>query len=613
MYVYVGLLGLFSILGVSATYTISDSREFAKKEYDYIVIGGGTTGLALASILSDDDQISVGVIEAGPHIEDNNILVPGLIGNPNYDWLFSSTPQENLNNRTLELGRGKILGGSSALNFMAYTRASVREYDGWESLGNPGWNFSSIQKFMKKAEDWTPPDISTAHNFHANRDFIDHGTNGSIKTASYTFYSDVVAPYFETMNGLGVPANGVAYSGDPVGVWSVTGTVNARNATRSYVTNGYYEPRACRTNLAVLTGARATKIVFVKGASTLLRATGVYFQDSDGVISSVKAKKEIILSAGAIQTPQILELSGIGNSSLLQKLGISTLIDLPGVGENLQDHPGILTNFQTLDNITTLDELADPTFAAQQFQQYIDNRTGMYSSTPSTVAFLPLEMFMEPNELREIKEQLDTALAIDPHRFSSSTFKLERAWIDDKTVPHLELVLFPSLTGNAVQGTPGKRYYSISLLLEHSWSRGNVHIVSDNATDAPVIDLHFLDSPANYDTKVLSAALKFVLKIGTSGPLAGITPAVLAPALNSSSAELEEYISSFLATNYHFIGTAAMLPRHDNGVVDPNLIVYGTSNLRVVDASVIPLHVAAHPSAALYGFAEKAATLIKGY
>lgn len=227
----------------------------------------------------------------------------------------------------------------------------------------------------------------------------------------------------------------------------------------------------------VLTGARVTKILLSKpGNDTLVCARGASFVTSDGSSYTVSAKKEVILSAGSIQTPQLLELSGIGNKTILQKYGITTLIDLPNVGENLQvchesypveisfidwqDHPGIVANFQTLNNLTTDDNLTNPQFAAQQFQrtcnatlcrkpdsdfplEYVDNRTGFYSSTPSTLTFLSLSQFVENDTLSQLKEELDAALAADPI-FSSKAFKLERSWIDEVTVPHVEIVLFPS-------------------------------------------------------------------------------------------------------------------------------------------------------------------------
>ncbi|KAK7459587.1 hypothetical protein VKT23_009568 [Stygiomarasmius scandens] len=605
---------LFYALAVSemSTAVEVDAVTFSDTIFDYVIVGGGTTGLALASRLSDDPQVRVGVIEAGQHISDNKILIPGMIGStlsdPKYDWMFFSEPQATLNGRTVELGRGKVLGGTSALNFMAHTRASSSEYDGWESLGNPTWNHDSIQTHIQRSEHWTPPDRISIQEFHANNDTGNHGLNGSVLTTSYTFYTDIVVPFFQAMNRLGSKTNNAANGGQTLGVWTITGTVDPKNRTRSYSTTAYYMPRFSRKNLLVTTQSQATKIILKSDPrdSSIMKAFGVEYVDVNGVMYSARSRREIILSCGAIQTPQLLELSGIGNSTYLEKIGITPIIDLPGVGENLQDHPGVTSTFRALDNLTTLDALSDPVFAETEFAQYVKNRTGMFSSTTSTIALLRLEDFVSEQTLQQMKKNLDRDLSS-----TRRDLMLQRSWLENSNIPQIEVILFPQfLSALGEVAVPGQKYYTLSLLFQHAWARGKVHINSTNGTAAPKIDPQYLVSPGNFDTDLFVEGLKFLQRVATTKPLKDITLEVIEPR-ETGDGQLRAYIQEALTTNYHFVGTAAMLPRAQNGVVDSDLKVYGTSNLRVVDASIFPIHIAAHPTASLYGLAEKAWDIIQ--
>lgn len=606
---------VFCLLAPFATAVTLDPHSFSLKSFDYLVIGGGTTGLAVAARLSDDPHSLVGVIEAGEHMADNTILVPGFaasgVGNPRYDWLLSSTPQQFVNNRTIGLGRGKLLGGTSAMNFLGYTRASKTEYDGWGELGNPGWSFDALLPDMKAAERWTPPTKQAANTFFANDDPANHGTQGAVLTTGYTAFSSIVPPYVNSLQSLGVNVNKASHGGKTIGTWSVTATLDPVNRTRSYSTTAFYDPNSARSNLVLLTGAQATKIALKNQANGQKTATSVTFVANDNKTYTATARKEIIISAGTIKTPQLLELSGIGQAKLLQSLGIPVQINLPGVGEKLQDHPGVIATFQTLDNATTWDELQTPALAAQQFQEYESDREGLYSAAPSTASYIPLVDFLDQPSIVALKASLDKALKADP-KFNTPEFAMQRRWLDDPTIPLMELILFPQSAGILPpNATSANRFYTISALLNHAWSRGSTHITSKNGLVAPSIDMNYLNSPANIDAQFFIAILRFCLKISQTQPMRSLTEAVLAPALNATDADLIEWTKEHLNTNYHLIGTAAMLPRNNDGVVDPEFLVYGTSNLRVVDASIFPMHIATHPVATLYGIAERAARVIR--
>ncbi|KAL0581594.1 hypothetical protein V5O48_000410 [Marasmius crinis-equi] len=587
-----------------------DASEFSQITFDYLVVGGGTTGLTVAAKLSENQNVVVGVIEAGDRKYDDKILIPGevlpsifratpnvgvtgmagtTIGDPEYDWVFQSTPQTAVNNRTIELARGKILGGTSALNYMGYTRASTAEYNGWSELGNPGWDSDSMFSFMKAAEKWAAPtDPNFVESFGANNDSENHGITGGLHTTPYANYSSLTPPWFSALENLGIPYNKATHGGDSVGCWSVTSTLDAKNRSRSFAATAFYEPNDHRHNLVLLTGAQATKILFKEEHQETLEATGVRYVGRDNVTYEARVSKEVILSAGSLKNPQLLELSGIGNSSILQQLGIDPLIDLPGVGENLQDHPGVSENFQASDDAITFDTLSNPVAANQQLEQYIHNRTGMYSAFSSSVAFIPWSMFMTKDEITQLRSELDTALATD-QRFNTSAFKLQRRWIEDDTIPELEVILFPRSALANPTDADGK-FYTFNVLLMHSWSRGNVHIVDTNGLSAPRIDMAYLQSPADIgNIKVFVKALRFGHTLSQTEPMRSLTSQVLGPFLNSTDDELVAWVKENLGTNYHFAGTAAMLPREEGGVIDSEFKVYGTKNLRVADASIFPI------------------------
>ncbi|KAI0079806.1 hypothetical protein K474DRAFT_1658610 [Panus rudis PR-1116 ss-1] len=488
-----------------------DAPTFANTTFDYLVVGGGLTGLVVAARLTEDPNVVVGVIEAGPHLEDNNILIPGfagsIIGNPTYDWMLQTLPQAELNGRTLQPARMKLLGGCTAANLMAYTRAATAEYDGWETLGNNGWNFDNLLPYMKKAENWTAPVTSLVNAYGLDDTADDHGTSGAIKTTAHANYSSLVPPFFTTLEQIGIPVNHAPLGGSPIGSMSVTVTVDAQNRSRSYAANGYYEPNSARTNLVVLTEAQAVKIDFSNPSGNSIQATGIHYIANGNATFTAQASREVILAAGAVQTPQLLELSGVGNATLLANLGIQSVVDLPGVGENLQDHPGVTALFRTLDNETTLDELKDPNILAASMEQYVQNRTGLLSGAPSTTSFLSLKDFVPADIIQSMKQNLDAALQSDP-RYQKPTYSLQRKWLDDDSVAQLEFIIFPeSMNSTASAANPSAKFYTFSIAFLHAFSRGTVHINSTDGLAAPVIDPKFLESPGDFGKLTLKLVL----------------------------------------------------------------------------------------------------------
>ncbi|CCO35528.1 Choline dehydrogenase Short=CDH [Rhizoctonia solani AG-1 IB] len=434
----------------------TDGADFASKVFDYVIIGGGTSGLTVAARLSENPKTTVGVIETGEYLPDDPLInTPssafGIYGNPKYDWLFKTVPQANVNNRVLNLPRGKVLGGSSAINAMVFDRASKVEYDAWAKLGNSGWDWDALLSNMKTAERFTGIDPFRANYTNADPSsiFESQGRNGPVASSYNNWYGDLTIPFGKSMDKLGIPANFDPDSGNAYGVFNSPTSVNRTTGTRSYSASTYYAYNAHRPNLVVLTGAQATKINFKDEKNNTkhenLVATGVSFVHKSKTYT-VKAKKEVILAAGAFQSPQLLELSGIGNSTILEKNGIKTLIDLPGVGENYQDHvlatttyelkPG--SSFQDFDTLRN-----NATFAAAAAAQYNTTRDGILSYSGSIISFFNLDPMATSAEIANFTAQLDREIASEKLTpLQEASYKIQKGWLKEK-VGLVEIIFNP--------------------------------------------------------------------------------------------------------------------------------------------------------------------------
>ncbi|KAJ7482022.1 alcohol oxidase [Mycena latifolia] len=574
--------------------------------FDYIVVGGGTSGLVVAARLVEDPTIRVCVVEAGGDVSSQlDTIVPGFgfknLGKPEMDWRFSSAPQANAGGRSLFLSRGKALGGTSMLNLMVLGRGHAAEYDAFETLGSPGWNWQGLVEYFRKSETFaaTPAQIARL-NVEVNPET--HGSAGPIQRSLPTWMSDIHAPWVGALETLGVPYNPDSFSGNNTGVWTVHLSVDSQ-ARRSSSVSGYYTPVKSKPNLVVITAAHATRILFDSSASAsgLQVATGIEYH-KDGQRYTVSASREVLLCAGAFQTPQLLELSGIGDKNVLGAHGLPVIVDLPGVGRNLQDHFWSPYVAETDPKYESIEVLNDPVRAAEEWKLYEESKTGILAgTTSSSYAFLPKKHFAKDWDPNHVAEPLS----------ASPQWKMQMDWLNGETVPFLEMGIFPGflpIVGHAPE--LGKSYCSFFLALTHAFSRGTVHIASTDPLAAPVIDHRVLDNAL--DIEVLVQAIKFSRRLAATGELrAAITREVLPGAAVQSDSELAAYVREIVSTVFHPIGTAAMLPRGEGGVVDSELRVYGTANLRVIDASIIPIHLSAHIQATVYAVAEKAADIVK--
>jgi len=567
-----------------------------------IVVGGGTAGLALSTRLSQRlPNSKILVIEAGEEaLGEDRINIPGRKGSTlgtKYDWNFTTVAQDGAGGRVLAQNRGKVLGGTSALNLLTYDRASEREYDGWKEVGNPEWGWDSFVKRMQKSENFT----SANSQFYSGAE--DVGRNGPIRGTINRFIPSHQNAWIPTVKSLGIPENKHSFNGDLIGVFYSPSSINPTHYTRSYSANEYL-PLA-GTNLKVLPQTRVAKVNFEKLGSSY-KATGVTLQDG----SVLKAKKEVILSCGSFQSPGLLEASGIGRADILSAANITKLIDLPGVGENLQDHIRVQSSYQLKDNYTSFDILRyNQTFAAEQLQLWRDDKLSMYDYTGSAYAFM---------NWAQAGNDSSALLAAARAAVGTSTAPADvkhLAWLSDPKVPQLEVIMsdgYTGVKGYPATGTPlyGKGFFALIAAVMHPLSRGSVHINPADPLGKPVIDPNYLSN--EYDLKAAIAGIKKCRQIAQTKPLADVWVAEYEPGLDAvkTDEEWRAYVLANTLSIYHPVGTCAMLPKAKGGVVDSKLKVYGTKNLRVVDASIIPVLISAHIQTAVYGIAEMAADMI---
>ncbi|TVY75384.1 Dehydrogenase citC [Fusarium oxysporum f. sp. cubense] len=574
----------------------------SKDTYDYIVVGGGTAGVAVAARLSEGlPSANILLIEAGPAAHDEpKINIPGMKGSTlgtKYDWNFTTVPQTGANNRVWPINRGKVLGGSSALNLMTYDRAAVAEYDAWQALGNPGWNWKTMIKAMMKSETFTGKNTATYGSKGV-------GDSGPVKAVVNRIIPKHQESWIPTLNKLGVRKNLESLGGDPLGVMYQPSSIDPSNYNRSYSANAYTEISG--SNLEILADTIVAKInVSGPAAKKKAIATGVTLQDG----TYVKARREVILSAGSIQSPGLLEQSGIGSKSVLSAAGIKQIIDLPGVGENLQDHLRVMTSYQLKPEFLSFDALrSNATFAAEQLALWNAGKRSLYDYTGSAYTFSTWKQALG-SDAKLVSLAKDAA-----GKDASKVDKKKLDFLKDSSVPQVEVIFSDGYTG--VKGYPaatsplfGKGFVTLIGVVMHPLSRGSVHINPSDPAGKPTINPNYLSNP--HDVEAVFQTVKYNRKIANTEPMRSIWEDEYEPGLDVKTDEqIKDYVLRTTLSIFHPSGTCAMLPKADGGVVDAKLKVYGTENLRVVDASVIPLLISAHIQTAVYGIAEIAAELI---
>lgn len=524
--------------------------------------------------------------------------------------------------------RGKQLGGSSAINFLWWTHASQQDIDNWGILGNSNWSWEALQPFYRRSESYIQPSPRVVKDL--NTEYIDqaiHGRNGSILNT----FADIYLPFDEawpqTYETLGLPPSSDPRDGLALGGYTNLINMDPKTRSRSYAATTYLRIAEKRPNFHVVTGAHVQKILFDTHGKRP-RASGALYSVS-GKTHQITAQREVILSAGAFGSPQLLELSGIGNPKLLKQHGIETLVANDHVGENLQDHAYVPIGYEVKEpGLFTLDDFANETLFNEEYEKYITNHTGLLATTSAMSGLLSLKQIKANRTCSDLG--LDQAIEsfcrgienghshgqthLHPSH-SPSQYDLLCKDIHSEAI--VQEFAFPSginpqLSNDSsilfLASTPGN-FFSMQGVLEHPFSRGSVHIKSSNASDYPRIDPHYLSHPL--DVKILSAIALHLQVVAHTKPLSSLLvdegtkyqPGYYE--LNVSN--VEGWIRDNLQSEYHPCGTAAMSPKDKGGVVDERLRVYGVDGLRVVDASIFPLIPRANLQTLVYAVAERAA------
>jgi choline dehydrogenase-like flavoprotein len=494
---------------------------------------------------------------------------------------------------------------------MFFDRGSASDYNAWEALGNPGWNFKSLLPYFRKSVTFTPPSPNvTAKLGYTWDESAAYGGKGEVQVSFPPYQFPGQEYVWNGWRELGIQTPKEAGAGEAIGAIRAPSALDPVKRTRSYARTAHYEPFVNRTNYRLVTGYRVTEVVLEGGNGTDLRAVGVnVVKRGGGEKVVVKARKEVIVAAGAVWTPWVLQRSGIGPRSVLEKAGIEVRKHLPGVGANFQDHPigGGLWNWtQNAPSPMQNDLVTNATFYEEARKEYDQFRTGPLTvARGNQAAFLPLKIVAA----EKWKGLVDAIAAQDATPYLPSTYgKTLLAGFKAQQKLTAELL---TRDDSAAYEFPFGGGPLGSGVLQRPLSRGTININTSDPDSQPVVDYRTFSNPL--DLQVAIPIVDFVRKFNSLNVFAGLGAVEVSPGMNvTSDAAIAKFLtSSFAPTFAHPAGTASMMPEEHGGVVGPDLTVYGVKGLSVVDASIIPYLPATHICTTVYAVAERAADLIK--
>lgn len=533
----------------------------ADGQYDFIIVGAGSAGCVLANRLSDNGRYRILLIEAGGPDNNLNIHIPVLVANllrdERFTWPFMTEPQLHLNGQRQLWVRGKVLGGSGSINGSLFVRGDPMEYDSWNSQGCYGWSYSDLLPYFKQLEDYPDGDPAV------------RGRGGPIGVTKLDKFDELSEAFVNAADSVGFKKVSDYNDGR-----NYVGTdylqVSTRNGLRSSSSVAYLRPAKKRENLTVLTGATVTRVL-----TENKRATGVEFS-LNGSLMKARASREVILSAGPLQSPKLLELSGIGNEMVLRKHGIKVLHHLPGVGENLRDHPSVRVTFQCTKPITINDVLNSPWKKFKEGLRFVFKREGLLTISSTTAR----SVLRSHPDLK----QPDITLRLQP-RSGRDRYSRTRKY-----------------------GSDNYSGFSLGVTVLQPRSVGEIHIGSVDPLQQALMDPKYLSHED--DARVFIHGMRIARQIAQTSPLKQLIVRETRPGTDAQDDEaMLNFVRETAATSWHMVGTCKM-GTDPNAVVDPELRVHGVSGLRVIDSSIFPTIPSTNTNAPTLAAAEKGAAMV---